>query len=55
MNIKLTKSQVKTLVEILTDSMENSGWDTHDFSDVALMTLFKDRADVLLMLQTSSK
>ena len=51
--IELTENQIATLIEILQDDCESSGWSDIDFADADHMQFLAVRANLLAMLKAA--
>tara|TARA_R110000796_G_scaffold15597_4_gene49576 strand:- start:503 stop:727 length:225 start_codon:yes stop_codon:yes gene_type:complete len=50
--IELTENQISTLIEILQDDCESSGWSDIDYADADHMQFLAVRANLLAMLKS---
>jgi hypothetical protein len=50
--IELTENQIATLIEILQDDCESSGWSEIDYADADHMQFLAMRANLLAMLKS---
>ena len=50
-NLELSTNEMLMLKEMIEDDIESTGWGEIDYSDVALMQYYLDRAKVLVKVQ----